>query len=104
MGVPWKDCLLVGQLLGVKVIFNEFLSYQKMGELISAGLLERRYVTIATYALCSFANFGSIAILIGAVGAINPERKKLVASLSMKALLAGLLASFMTASIAGILL
>ncbi len=104
MGVPWKDCLLVGQLLGVKVIFNEFLSYQKMGELISAGLLEQRSVTIATYALCSFANFGSIAILIGAVGAISPERKRLVASLSLKALLAGLLASFMTASIAGILL
>ncbi len=104
MGVPWKDCLSVGQLLGVKVIFNEFLSYQKMGELIGAGLLEKRSVTIATYALCSFANFGSIAILIGAVGAISPERKRLVASLAMKALLSGLLASFMTASIAGILL
>lgn len=104
MGVPWADCLHVGQLLGVKVIFNEFLSYQKMGLLIDAGLLQERSRTIATYALCSFANFGSIAILIGAIGAICPERKKLAASLSLKALLAGLLASFMTASIAGILL
>lgn len=104
MGVPWSDCLQVGQLLGVKVIFNEFLSYQKMGLLIDAGLLQERSRTIATYALCSFANFGSIAILIGAIGAICPERKKLAASLSLKALLAGLLASFMTASIAGILL
>ncbi|MFQ5353302.1 MAG: nucleoside transporter C-terminal domain-containing protein, partial [Thermodesulfobacteriota bacterium] len=68
------------------------------------GLLQERSVTIATYALCSFANFASVAILIGAVGAISPERKKLVASLGFKALLAGLLASFMTASIAGILL
>lgn len=104
MGVPWADCLQVGQLLGVKVIFNEFLSYQKMGLLIEEGLLQERSVTIATYALCSFANFASVAILIGAVGAISPERKKLVASLGFKALLAGLLASFMTASIAGILL
>ncbi len=104
LGVPWKDCILVGQLLGIKVIFNEFLSYQKMGSLISAGLLSPRSITISTYALCSFANFGSIAILIGAVGAISPERKRLVASLAMKALLGGLLASFMTASIAGMLL
>ncbi len=104
MGVPFKDCLLVGRLLGVKVIFNEFLSYQQMGELIRAGALDARSVTIATYALCSFANFGSIAIFIGAVAAISPGQKRLVASLSLKALLAGLLASFMTASIAGMLL
>jgi CNT family concentrative nucleoside transporter len=104
MGVPWQECASVGELLGTKVLFNEFISYQRMQEMITAGGLSGRGAAIATYALCSFANFGSIAILIGGIGAVAPERKSLVAKLSMKALLAGLLAGFMTASIAGVLL
>lgn len=104
MGVPWNECAPVGELLGTKVLFNEFISYQRMQEMIAAGGLSGRGAAIATYALCSFANFGSIAILIGGIGAVAPERKSLVAKLSMKALLAGLLAGFMTASIAGVLL
>ncbi|MBE9529495.1 MAG: NupC/NupG family nucleoside CNT transporter [Proteobacteria bacterium] len=104
MGVPWRECASVGELLGIKVLFNEFISYQKMQGMITAGGLSGRGAAIATYALCSFANFGSIAILIGGIGTVAPERKSLVASLSMKALLAGLLAGFMTASIAGVLL
>lgn len=103
MGVPWEDCFKVGELLGVKVVFNEFISYQRMQPMIEAGTIGPRAATIATYALCSFANFGSIAILIGGIGAIAPERKKEIARLSLKALLAGVLASFMTASIAGLL-
>ena len=103
MGVPWEDCGKVGELLGIKVVFNEFISYQKMQGMIEAGALQPRSVTIATYALCSFANFGSIAILIGGIGSIAPERKKEIARLSLKALLAGVLASFMTATIAGVL-
>jgi CNT family concentrative nucleoside transporter len=103
MGVPWEDCFTVGSLLGVKVVFNEFISYQRMQAHIGSGALSPRAITIATYALCSFANFGSIAILLGAIGAIAPERKKEAARLSLKALLAGLLAGFMTATIAGIL-
>lgn len=103
MGVPWEDCAKVGELLGIKVVFNEFISYQKMQGMIEAGTLQPRSVTIATYALCSFANFGSIAILIGGIGTIAPERKKEIARLSLKALVAGVLASFMTATIAGVL-
>lgn len=103
MGVPWEDCSKVGELLGIKVVFNEFISYQKMQAYITAGTLQPRSITIATYALCGFANFASIAILIGGLGSIAPERKRLVARLSMKALVAGVLASFMTATIAGIL-
>jgi CNT family concentrative nucleoside transporter len=103
MGVPWEDCGKVGELLGIKVVFNEFISYQKMQGMIEAGSLQPRSVTIATYALCSFANFGSIAILIGGIGSIAPERKKEIARLSLKALVAGVLASFMTATIAGVL-
>jgi len=103
MGVPWEDCGKVGELLGIKVVFNEFISYQKMQGMIEAGTLQPRSVTIATYALCSFANFGSIAILIGGIGSIAPERKKEIARLSLKALVAGVLASFMTATIAGVL-
>lgn len=103
MGVPWKDCTLVGELLGIKVIFNEFISFQRMQTLIAEGALEPRSVTIATYALCSFGNFGSIAILMGGLGTLAPGRKKDIARLSMKALLAGVMASFMTATVAGVL-
>ncbi len=104
MGVPWADCRSVGELLGIKVVFNEFISYRMMQGMVASGELSSRAVTVATYALCSFANFGSIAILIGGIGTVAPERKSLVARLSLKALLAGLLAGFMTAAIAGVLL
>ncbi len=103
MGVPYEDCLEVGRLLGIKVIFNEFISYQRMQGLIEAGAISPRSVTIATYALCSFANFGSLAILIGGIGAVAPSRKKEVAALGLKALFAGCVSGFMTATIAGIL-
>jgi CNT family concentrative nucleoside transporter len=104
MGVPYADCFEVGKLLGVKVAFNEFLSYQKLQGLIASGALSSRGVTIATYALASFANFGSVAILIGAVNVLAPERKKEAARMSLRALLAGCMAGFMTATIAGMLL
>jgi len=104
MGVEWGDCQKVGELLGIKVIFNEFISYQRMQEMVASGALKPRSVTIATYALCSFANLGSIAILIGGIGAIAPERKQEIARLSVRALIAGVLASLLTATVAGILL
>ncbi len=104
MGIPWEDCFEVGKLLGVKVVFNEFISYQKLQTYIDQGALQPRSITIATYALCSFANFGSIAILIGGIGGIAPERKKDVARLSIRALVGGCMAGFMTATIAGILI
>lgn len=104
MGVPWEDCYKVGELLGIKIVFNEFISYQRMQGMIETGALQPRSIAIATYALCSFANFGSIAILIGGIGSIAPERKKEIARLSLRALAAGVLASFTTATIAGMLL
>jgi len=104
MGVPYEDCYAVGKLLGVKVAFNEFLSFQKLQLLIESGALSKRAITIATYALCSFANFGSIAILLGSVNVLAPERKREAAKMSIRALIAGSMAGFMTATIAGILL
>ncbi len=104
MGVPWQDSVEVGRLLGIKVIFNEFISYQMLQGHIEAGTLSPRSVVISTYALCSFANFGSLAILIGGIGGLVPERKKEVSRMGLKALLAGTLAGFMTATIAGILI
>lgn len=104
MGVPWEDCTKVGELLGIKVVFNEFISYRRMQEMVLSGALKPRSVTIATYALCSFANLGSIAILIGGIGAIAPGRKKEIARLSLRALIAGVLASLLTATVAGVLL
>ncbi|HXI10729.1 MAG TPA: nucleoside transporter C-terminal domain-containing protein [Thermodesulfobacteriota bacterium] len=103
MGVPWEDCSKVGELLGIKVVFTEFIAYQKMQALIAAKTLHPRSITIATYALCSFANLSTIAMLIGGIGSIAPERKKEVASMAVRALVAGVIASFMTATIAGLL-
>ena len=104
LGVPWKDCPEVGQLLGVKVIFNEFISYMDMAGMAAKGEISARAQMIATYALCSFANFGSLGILIGGIGGLAPERKKDVTRLGLKALLAGMLAGFLTAAVAGLLL
>ena len=103
MGVPWEDAYEVGQLLGTKTILNEFLAYRQMQPLAADGVIGPRSVTIATYALCGFANFGSVAILVGGLGMIDPERKGLFARLGVWALISGTLAAFMTACYAGML-
>lgn len=103
MGVPWKDCLEVGNLLGTKISINEFVAYLQLSDLIKAGGLSERGVVIATYALCGFANFSSIAIQIGGIGGIAPERRKDLAQLGLRAMFGGALASWMTAAIAGML-
>ena len=103
MGVPWDDAVAVGQLLGTKTVLNEFLAYREMQAMVQAGALSPRAVLVATYALCGFANFGSVAILIGGVSAIDPDRKGLVARLAVRALVSGTLAAFTTACIAGVL-
>jgi len=103
MGVPWNDVSQVGQLLGTKTILNEFLAYKAMQPLAESGAISPRSVTIATYALCGFANFGSVAILVGGLGMLDPERKGLYARLGLRALVAGTLAAFMTACYAGML-
>ena len=104
MGVPWKDAALVGNLLGVKLSLNEFVAYGTLGDYIREGLLSERAMIISTYALCGFANFSSIGIQIGGISAIAPERKADLAKVGLKAMFGGALASFMTATIAGLLL
>ena len=81
MGIPWEDATQVGSLMGVKIVLNEFLAYQELGSLIAAGELSERSRIIASYALCGFANFGSLAILLGGIGAMAPERRAEVAEL-----------------------
>ncbi|MBT39176.1 MAG: NupC/NupG family nucleoside CNT transporter [Deltaproteobacteria bacterium] len=104
MGVPWEDARQVGALLGVKTILNEFLAYQQLAELISTGAISKRAAVIASYGLCGFANFGSLAILLGGIGGLAPERRPEVAQLGLRCILAGSLATFMTGCMAGLLL
>lgn len=100
MGVPWDDAFSVGTLLGKKLIINEFVAYLDLKEMIPQ--LSERSVIISTYALCGFANFSSIAIQVGGIGTIAPERRQDLALLGIKSLIGGTLACFMTACIAGI--
>ncbi|HVE14989.1 MAG TPA: nucleoside transporter C-terminal domain-containing protein, partial [Elusimicrobiota bacterium] len=103
MGVPWSDCWSVGKLIGVKTAVNEFVAYMQMADMLKAGLLARRSVIITTYALSSFANFSSIAIQIGGISAIAPNRRHDLAKLGLLAMVVGAIATFMTANIAGVL-
>ncbi len=104
MGVPWQDATAVGTLLGVKTVVNEFVAYLQLSSYLGgAADLSPRSVIIATYALCGFANFSSIAIQIGGIGGIAPSRRSDLARLGLRAMIAGTLAAFMTATIAGML-
>jgi CNT family concentrative nucleoside transporter len=102
MGVPWQDAFTVGNLLGTRMVLNEFVAYSQLGPLKEA--LDPRSFTIATYALCGFANFSSIGIQIGGIGALAPNRRHDLARLGIRAMIAGTLANFVTATIAGFLL
>lgn len=104
MGIPWQDCTQVGVLLGKKTILNEFIAYLDLKTLIEQSQISERSITIATYALCGFANIGSLGIQIGGIGAIAPNRQADVALLGVRALIGGTLACFITACIAGMLL
>jgi CNT family concentrative nucleoside transporter len=104
MGIPWSDAVQVGSLLGIKTVLNEFLAYRDLSALIEAGALSPRSIVIASYALCGFANFGSLAILLGGVGGMAPSRRPDLARLGLRSILAGTLACMMTGCIAGILL
>jgi concentrative nucleoside transporter, CNT family len=104
MGVPWADTAYVGSLVGMKVSLNEFVAYaQFASDLNGAQVLDPRSAIILTYALLGFANFSSIAIQIGGIGGLAPERRKDIAALGLRAMVAGNLAAFMSASIAGML-
>ncbi len=102
MGVPWRDAPVVGNLLGTRMALNEFVAYSQLGTL--KPTLDPRSFTIATFALCGFANFSSIGIQIGGIGALAPSRRHDLARLGLRAMLAGTLANFVTATIAGFLL
>lgn len=101
MGVPWKDCRAVGGILGERIVLNEFIGYLSLAKVKET--LDPSSFTIATYALCGFANFASIAIQIGGVGALVPERRGDLASLGLRAMIGGLLSCYCTACIAGLL-
>lgn len=102
LGVPHEDIVLVGQLLGEKTILNEFYAYATLGDLKSNGMfVHEKSIIMATYILCGFANFASIGIQIGGIGALAPNRKKMLSELGMYALLGGTLACLFTASIVG---
>ena len=102
MGVPAAECAAVGELLGIKMILNEFVAYLKLAQM--SGDLSRRSMIIVTYALCGFANLGSIGIQLGGIGGIAPTRRSDLARLGVRAMIAGTLAAFLTANIAGTLL
>jgi CNT family concentrative nucleoside transporter len=103
IGVPWKDSLNVGSLMGLKLVLNEFVAYLRMADMISANQLSQKAIIIATYSLCGFANFSSIAIQIGGISPLAENRRGDIARLGLKAVLGGTIATWMTASIAGIL-
>lgn len=104
MGVGWDDSFVVGQLLGKKLILNEFLAYMDLRDAVAAGQISDRAATIATYGLCGFANFSSVAIQIGGIGALEPSRTQDFARCGITAMIGGTLACMMTGSIAGLLL
>ena len=102
IGVPWKDCMAVGNLLGTRMVMNELVAFSLLGP--QKAVLAQRSFTIATFALTGFANFSSIGIQIGGIGALAPNKKGELARLGLRAMLAGTMANMMSASIAGMLL
>lgn len=103
IGVPWSDAFTFGSIFGTKIVLNEFVAYLDLAGAVKAGILTEKGTMMATYALCGFANFSSIAIQIGGISPLAPHRKKDIAALGLKAVLGGSLATLMTATIAGIL-
>jgi CNT family concentrative nucleoside transporter len=102
IGIPWADCRAIGNLLGTRMVLNELVAYSMLGPLRT--VLAPRSFTIATFALCGFANLSSIGIQIGGIGALAPNKKRELARLGVRAMLAGTMANLMSASIAGMLL
>ena len=104
MGVPWSEAGTLGTLMGKKIVFTELIAYGDLKELMSTGAITDRTAIIASYALCGFSNFGSIGIQLGGIGGMAPERKKDLAKLVTKAMVGGALASWLTATIAGLVI
>ena len=104
MGIPWDESSLVGSLMGKKIVFTEFVAFSDLKLLIANNQISERAAIITSYALCGFANFGSIGIQLGGIGGIAPDRRKDIAQLIFKAMIGGALASWLTATLAGILI
>jgi CNT family concentrative nucleoside transporter len=102
VGVPWRDCVAIGNLLGTRMALNEVVAFSMLGP--QRATLDPRSFTIATFALCGFANFGSIGIQIGGIGALAPNKRGELARLGFRAMLAGTMANLMSAAVAGMLL
>jgi CNT family concentrative nucleoside transporter len=103
MGIPWAEAREVGSLIGLKTIINEFVAYQALANAINEGLISQRSAIIASYALCGFANFGSLAILLGGIQGIAPERRPEAAELGLRSIFGGTLATCMTGCLAGMI-
>jgi|TARA_B110000967_G_scaffold206073_1_gene251937 CNT family concentrative nucleoside transporter len=104
MGVPWSEAKIVGILMGEKIVLTELIAYSNLSEIIKKEFISERTSIIASYALCGFANFSSIGIQLGGIGAMAPKRKKDLSKIAFKAMIGGALASWLTATIAGILI
>ena len=104
MGIPWKEANIVGRLMGEKIVLTELIAYGSLGDLINNNLISERSAIISSYALCGFANFGSIGIQLGGIGAMAPEKRNVLSKIVLKAMVGGALASWLTATIAGILI
>ena len=102
IGIPWRDCHSIGDLLGLRMVTNELIAFQRLGPMQAA--LDPRSFTIATFALCGFANFSSIGIQIGGIGALAPNKRSELARFGIRAMLAGTMANLMSASLVGIML
>jgi len=103
MGAPWSEAGILGQLMGEKIVLTELIAYSDLSQLRAEDAISDRTAIIASYALCGFANFASIGIQLGGIGGIAPKRRKDLAKIGMKAMIAGALASWLTATLAGII-
>jgi CNT family concentrative nucleoside transporter len=104
MGVPPSESFEVGSLMGTKMVINEFVAYSDLSPMIHQGLLSAKSIVIASFALCGFANFSSIAIQLGGIGVMVPNRKADLAKLGFKAMICGTMASYISATLAGMLM
>ena len=103
MGIPWEDCIAVGQVLGERIVLNEFMGFKALTNPEVTTLVDKqRSFYITTYAICGFANFASIAIQIGGIGSLAPERRKDLAKFGLRAMAGGILVSYINACIAGL--
>jgi CNT family concentrative nucleoside transporter len=104
IGIPWREAPIVGNLIGTRAVLNEFIAYNQLGILAKTGAVSARTLSIATFALCGFANLGSVGMQIGGIGALVPHRRNDLARLGLRAMLAGTMANLMSASIVSMLI